>query len=207
MKRGIASAALLFGLGAVAGVLGFGLVRLALLAPEPVVHHHANWAVFVDGARLDLSGERYMEDVASCKADPTAVYPEDRVHMHNGNADVVHVHDSGATWGHLLANLGFGIGDDYLFTDRGARYAAGGGKSLKFVLNGRVVPSIRNEVVNSEDRLLISFGAEPAEEAARSQFPRVASSAGEYNHKPDPAGCSGAGHETFGDRLRRAFWF
>lgn len=198
--------ALLFTLGLVAGALALGLVRLAFLPEPEVVHHHANWAVFVDGARLDLSGDRYMEDVASCTVDPSYVAPEDRVHLHNRNPDVVHVHDRGATWGHLLANLGFGVGDDYLFTDTG-RFVPGGGKTLKFIVNGQAVPSIRNRVVESEDRLLVSYGAEPAEEIVRTQLPRVASDAGEFNRKPDPAGCSGAAHETFGDRLRRAFWF
>lgn len=208
MKRGAARAALLLGAGVLLGVLALGAVRLAFLPPEPVTHYHANWAVFVDGERLDLSGEKYMEDVVRCKADPTRVDPEDRVHMHNGNPDVVHVHDGGATWGHLLANLGFGVGDDYLVTDRGERYAAGEGSSLKFVLNGNVVPSIRNQVIGSEDRLLVSYGSELAEEVVRTQLPRVASNAGEYNLKPDPAGCSGQHAEhTFGERLRRAFWF
>lgn len=200
--------ALLVGAGVVAGVLGFGLVRLAALPPHPVTHYHANWAVFVDGKRLDLSDDRYMEDVARCKSDPTRVDPEDRVHMHNRDPDVVHVHDGGATWGHLLANLGFGIDDDYLATDRGERHVSGGGRTLKFVLNGRPAASVHNQVIASEDRLLISFGAESAEEAARAQFPQVASDAGEFNRKPDPAGCSGnTEHATFGDRLRRAFWF
>lgn len=198
--------ALPFALGLVAGALALGLARLAALPEPKVVHHHANWAVFVDGARLDLTAERYMEDVASCKADPSAVYPEDRIHMHARNHDVVHVHAAGATWGHLMANLGFGIGDDYLFTDS-ARLVAGGGKTLKFILNGKPVPSIRNRVVESEDRLLVSYGAETPEEVVRTQLPRVASDAGEFNRKPDPAGCSGGAHETFGDRLRRAFWF
>ncbi|HEV2150085.1 MAG TPA: hypothetical protein VGR37_21995 [Longimicrobiaceae bacterium] len=193
--------------GAVAGVLLFGLVRLAFLPPQPVTHYHANWALFVEGERLDLADERYMEDVVRCKANPAKVDPEDRVHLHNLDPDVVHVHDGGATWGHLLLNLGITVGDDHLFTDTGARYVAAPGRTLKFILNGEEVPSIRNLVIDDQDRLLISFGPETAEEAARTQFPRVASTAGEHNTRPDPAGCSGAAEEGFGDRLARAFWF
>lgn len=207
MKRGTGWAVLLLGVGVVLGALALGLARFAALPPEQATHYHANWAVFVRGERLDLSGERYMEDVVRCKADPTRVDPQDRVHMHAGNHDVVHVHDGGATWGHLLANLGFGVGGDYLVTDAGERYVSGEEGSLKFVLNGREVSSIRNEVIASEDRLLISFGPETVEEVTRTQYPRVASDAGEYNHRPDPAGCAGPGEATLGDRLRRAFWF
>lgn len=193
--------------GALAGVLVFGAVRLAALPAAPVVHYHANWAVFVDGQRLDLADERYMEDVVRCKMDPTQVEPEDRVHMHNMNADVVHVHHAGSTWGHLLANLGFGIGDDYLFTDTGQRLTETPGRTLKFVLNGQEVSSIRNLLIRNEDRLLISFGPETAEEVTQTQFSQVASTAGEHNTQPDPAGCSGPAGESLADRLRRAFWF
>src|SRR5690606_21078754 len=118
--------------------------RFAAQEPQhPHVHYHANWAVVVDGERLDLSGDRYMEDVFQCSADPSAQRPEDRVHMHENNQDIVHVHAAGVTWGHFLANLGFGVGDDYLETD-GGRYATGEGGSLKFILNGQPVRSIRN---------------------------------------------------------------
>lgn len=207
MRRGIGFAAAWLVAGVVLGVVAFGLVRLAALPEPPAVHYHANWALFVDGRRLDLAAERYMEDVVRCKADPTLMEPEDRVHLHNMDADVVHVHAGGATWGHLLANLGFGIGDDYLVTDGGQRYEETGGRTLKFVLNGEEVPSVRNLLIGDRDRLLISYGPESAAEAAAAQFPQVASTAGEHNTRPDPAGCSGAAEETTSDRLRRAFWF
>ena len=206
MRRGAGFVMLMVLTGVVVGVVALGLLRLAFAEPEPVTHYHANWALFVDGQRLDLAEERYMEDVVRCKADPTRVDPEDRVHLHNLNADVVHVHDGGATWGHLLANLGFAVGDDYLFTDTGARLFGTPERPLKFILNGQEVPSIRNLVIENRDRLLISYGTETAEVVARTQFPRVASTAAEHNTRPDPAGCSGPAEEGLGERLRRAFW-
>jgi len=199
---------LTFALGLVAGAAALGAARLAALPPaDDVVHYHANWAVMLNGERLDLSSDQYMEDVAGCRADPSHVMPQDRVHMHENDHDAVHVHAAGATWGHLLANLGFGIGDDYLVTDGGARYDGGPAATLKFVLNGRQVPSIRNRLIESTDRLLISYGPEPVDEVIGTQFPRVASTAERLNSLPDPASCSGPVEETTGDRLRRAFWF
>ena len=63
--------------GLILGVLSLGMARFAFVAPPPAVHHHANFAVFVDGQRLDLSGDRYMEDVTACAArfdvSPTAM--------------------------------------------------------------------------------------------------------------------------------------
>lgn len=194
-------------LGALAGVLLSGLLRLALQPSPRAVHYHANWALFVNGERLDLSDPRFMEDVATCKADPTRVLPEERVHMHNRDADAVHVHDPGATWGHLLANIDFGVGDDYLVTHTREKLLSGAGRTLKFVLNGEPVGSIRNLGIERGDRLLISYGVEPLDDIVRTQFPRVASTASALDHSRDPAGCGGAASEGFGDRLRRAFWF
>ena len=194
--------------GIVAGAALLGLVRFAAMPHgHEAVHYHANWAVYVDGERLDLSASRYMEDVAACSADPSQVRPEDRVHMHENDHDAVHVHAAGVTWGHFLANLGFGVGDDYLVTDGGVRLEGGPARTVKFVLDGRQVPSIRNRPIRSEERLLVSYGPETADEVIRTQFPQVASTAARLNTLPDPASCSGPAEPTTGERLRRAFWY
>ena len=195
-----------FGLGLLAGVLALGAVRFAVARPAPITHYHANWAIVVDGAPLDLSAARYMEDVARCKADPTHMDPQDRVHLHERVGDAVHVHAGGATWGHLLANLGFALGRDWLVTDAGVRYESAPPRTLKFVLNGQPVAEVHNRTIRSTDRLLISYGAEPLDSVVRTQFPHVASTAARLNTLPDPASCSGPAEPTLTDRLRRAFW-
>ena len=192
--------------GAVVGIGILGAIRYSRPVEETHVHYHANWAVFVDGQRLDLSGNEYMEDVFQCMADPSSQTPETRIHMHENNQDVVHVHDSGTTWDHLLANLGFGIGHDY-FDSGKMRLQNDGTRTLKFVLNGRLVTSVRNVPVRSEDRLLISFGPEAAADLVGTQFEQVATNAGEFNTMPDPASCSGATEPTTAERVRDAFWF
>lgn len=194
-------------IGIVLGVLGFGLIRFAAL-PEPhVVHYHANWAIFLEGSRLDLTDQRYMEDIARCKADPAMVEPEDRVHMHEHNQDVVHVHHAGAAWGHLMANLGMALGDTYIILDDGREFRNGERGTLKFILNGQHVASIQNQVIRSEDRLLISYGSEGVEALLREQFSDVEADAREYNHRSDPASCSGSHGEPLLDKLKRAYWF
>jgi hypothetical protein len=193
-------------LGVVIGIALIGAVRYVAQEPVQGVHYHANWAIFIDGERLDLTGGRYMEDVFQCMVDASQQNPEGRVHMHESNQDVVHVHAAGVTWGHLIANLGFGVGDDYLYTDSG-RFDRSAEKSLKFVLNGTPVPTIRNLGIGNQDRLAISYGGETIEEVVASQYTQVGSDAGRYNEMPDPASCSGAVEESRGDRIRRAFWF
>jgi hypothetical protein len=194
-------------LGIVAGMVLIGTARLVTQEDaNHGVHYHANWAVYIDGQRLDLTDDRFMVDVYQCSIDPTRQSAEDRVHMHEGNHDVIHVHAAGVTWGHLLENLGFGYGDDYLYTNTG-RYQNTAERTLKLILNGNQIQSIRRQPIRDQDRLLISYGVETAEEVISTQFQQVAADAGEYNHRPDPASCSGQHEETFGDRFRRAFWF
>jgi hypothetical protein len=194
--------------GLVVGVFALGSARFFFVEPPPAVHHHANFAVFVDGERLDLSGGRYMEDVTACAADPAGIRPQDRAHLHNNDPDVVHVHHGGATWGHLFANLGMGLGDDFLILDNGRRFFDGeDGRTLKFFLNGQQVLELQNRMIRSEDRVLVSVGMETPDEALASEYAEVASNAGHFNEVSDPAGCAGAMREvSLGERLRNAFW-
>ena len=192
--------------GVAAGVLLLAGFRFLTVPPPAVTHHHANWAVFVDGQRLDLSAERFMEDVAACRTSPDAIQPKDRIHLHDGNPDVVHVHHPASTWGQLLANLGMAAGPDYLFTPDGVKHFAGEGRTVKFVRNGRLFGDLSNEPVRSLDRVVISIGTETDDDVMASQFPQVADNAEEHNSMADPAACMG-GHEpeSFTARLRRAF--
>lgn len=190
--------------GLVLGAIALAAVRFALVPMEEPTHHHTNFALFVDGERIGLSADRYMEEVGAC-AVSERVLPSERAHLHANNPDVAHVHHEGTTWGHLLANLRFGLGDEYLATDNGRILVEGKGRTLKLILNGQQQYSVRNELIRSGDRLLISYGPESEEEVIRSQFPAVASNAEEYNQHPDPAGCSGPAEVTVWDRIRHAF--
>jgi hypothetical protein len=195
--------------GLLLGVVMFGIVRLLALPSPDEVHYHANWAVWIEGQRVDFSDDRYMEDVAACQADPTSMTAESRVHMHDNNPEVIHVHHGGATWAHLLQNLGWGIGDGWIMTDTGDLFREGDGNRLSFILNGMEVPPAHDRVIRPGDRMLVSFGNEAAEELLRERFPMVKEDAQYYDDTYDPGGC-GAGHadhDSLADRLRRAFWF
>tara|TARA_Y100000590_G_scaffold426695_1_gene536079 strand:- start:4380 stop:5024 length:645 start_codon:yes stop_codon:yes gene_type:complete len=203
---------LLVMLGVAVGVIGLFLARLAGLPQLPdseQVHYHANFAVFINGERLDLSSTRYMHDV-SCKVDPGAMLPVDRAHMHENIHDVVHVHHEGTTWGHFFQNLDFAIGDNFLITDNGDSFFSDNDKQMKFVLDGIEVFSVFNRVIESEDRLLISFGSESIGEVIDLQLPEIPSTASLFNQSPqDTGGCSviKVAPEAFGKKIRRAFWF
>ena len=204
---------LLVTIGVVMGVVGIGAARFATLPELPDTegpHYHANFAVFLNGERLDLSAMHYMQDVAACQANPDVMLPVERAHMHEGIHDVVHVHHEGATWGHFFQNIGLALGDDFFISDRGDRYFAEGDRQLKFVLDGLQVPSAFNRVIESEDRLLISFGSESFDEILETQFAEIPSTANIFNqYHQDAGGCSASEPtpETTGQKVWRAFWF
>jgi len=192
--------------GLVIGVLAIGLARFAFAPWQHPVHFHANWAVYIHGERLDLSDQRYMEDVLACAAGEQ-VHAAERVHMHNGVDHVIHVHHEGVSWGHLLQNLGFAVGRDFLILDDGRALTPGPAGTLKYVLNGFEVDDIRGRLILPGDRLLISYGTEPADAVLAEQFPLVPADAAAFDEMPDPAACAGATHLGTGERLRRAFWW
>lgn len=191
-------------LGILLGLGGLIAFRLAFAHPEEPTHYHANFALFVDGERVDLSGDEYMEDVATCALGET-VLPRSRAHLHNNDPDVAHVHHQGVTWGHLLANLGIGVGQTYIADKSGAVLTEGDGRTLKFVLNGRPQFAVHNELIRPGDRVLVSYGREREAEVLRDQFPHVADNAGEFDTRDDPAGCAGAHRMSIWDRIRYAF--
>ena len=187
-------------------LLIFG-ARLLFMPPNMATHYHANFAVFIEGSRLNLSDDEYMEDVEGCRPDYLALQPEERVHMHNNEDTVTHIHDDGVTWAHFFQNLGFSLSDVSLTTDSGAVYQNDRSRSLKFILNGEPVETIANQLIKSEDQLLISYGSETYEQLMETQWNDVADSAHEHNEHPDPGSCSGNIDAGFWTKLRKAIWY
>lgn len=193
--------------GLALGVVGLGAARFLGVPPPQATHFHANWAIYIDGERLDLTDRRYMEEISSCYTVDGEMTPQSRVHMHEGDHDVVHIHHLGVTWGHLAGNLGLGLGEGYLILDDGTRIFDGEHGRFTYILNGRALTSAHQELVASEDRLLISYGSESLDELTEGRFGQVATTAGDYDTRQDPATCSGS-MEPLGpwDRLKSAFW-
>ncbi len=72
-----------------------------------VPHYHAEFQVYIDGERKDLSTLDYMY-FAPCRVydfGERDLEEIDRAHLHDYVGDVVHLHDGGVTWRVLLSNL------------------------------------------------------------------------------------------------------
>lgn len=192
--------ALALAVGFVVGVLWFVGLRFVTYEDKRV-HYHANFALYVDGVRDEFKSATFYEETQSCSADE--IGPKQRVHLHDNNPGLVHVHDSGATWGHLFANLGYGLTNKSVTDDKATYLDGQNDTQVRFILNGKEVGSIANEIIQNEDKLLIDV--ETAKGAVASRLmPELPSDAAEYNQKSDPSTCSGSKPLTFTERLKKA---
>lgn len=189
-------------------VLAFLLGMFVLVAvrfasiKDTSVHYHANFAVYVDGKKDEFKSFTFYEEVQSCSIDD-ANNVKTKAHMHDQNPALVHVHQAGVTWGQFFANLGYGLSNKALTTDAGVFVDEQNDKQLTFILNGQPVRSIANEVIKSEDTLLINYGNED-NETIQTRADSIPHDADEANTKNDPSSCSGSHKLTFTDRLKSA---
>lgn len=197
---------LLVAIGFAGGFAWLAGLRFFIAQPEET-HYHSNFAVYINGEREEFDLPTYYEEVAAC----TTAYhdnPKGRVHMHGQINDVIHVHDQRVTYGNFFQNIGWGIGKNYLSTLDGT-FVADDEHDLTFILNGEEIDSITNRVIGNLDKLLVSYGSASDEELQR-QYETVADTAEETNKYQDPGSCgglNGAGHDSFGNKLKRAtFW-
>lgn len=147
-------------------------------------HYHANFAMYINGERVDFSGDNFMEDVAGCWLSDL-MFPKDRVHLHENNPDTIHVHAQGVSWGHFFANTGIVFNDRVLSLEDGALvYMTNEDNSISFLLNGETVTNPFNDLIKSKDRLIIAYWYN---EDISDLF--VSDNAGEYNSKYDPGSC------------------
>jgi len=181
-------------------------LRYFLVVPTET-HFHANFAVYIDGKREEFKDFTYYEEVAAC----TSAYgdnPKGRVHMHDKVNDVIHVHDKRVTYGDFFANIGWVVGRNVVETRDKTFVSNKDTTRIVYVLNGEKVSSITSKMIQSKDRLLVAVGAVPSD--VKPWYDTLATTAAEFNSRPDPTTCgglNGASTKSFLSRLKHAsFW-
>ncbi len=186
------------------GAFLLAALRFATIQSDDV-HYHANFALYVNDQRDQFKDFTFYEEVAACSVhDPDDV--KTRVHMHNQNPGLVHIHAHGVTWGQFFANLGYTLGDKVVATESGVFTDGQDGNKLSFVLNGQPVQTVEDRVIKSEDKLLINYGKD-GDQAIQEHYKNVPNDAHKANSTADPATCSGGSHLTTTDRLKAALGF
>ena len=129
-------------------------------------HIHADVKVYVNGNAIDFSQRKYQ--LASRF-----------IHFEDGLGDVVHIHATGLTIGHLFKSLGGDINNNCITIDKQA-YCNEDGKTLKFYVNRQKSNEFSNRVIKDIDKYLISYGSED-DAAVQKQLSSVTSLSARYS--------------------------
>lgn len=185
-------------MGALLGILWCIALRVMLIDTKSV-HYHANFNLVIEGAKDPFDSFTQYEEVQACSGNEVD-NPRGRAHLHKPYAHAVHVHDDAVTWSAFFANVGYGLTDKAITTQKGTFVDGQDGNKLQFILNGQKVTTITNRVVASTDALLVTYGKD-TDEIVKKQFDDIPKDAAKLNTEYDPASCSGTKELSFIDKL------
>ncbi|MEK7137099.1 MAG: multicopper oxidase domain-containing protein [Patescibacteria group bacterium] len=132
-------------------------------------HTHADFAVYIEGRKLDFSDPKYMEDEGTEDDHDEHGHRHDALHMHGGVGDVIHSHKPGQTLGEFFSSLNFELGSRCLTLEDGKQVCSDESKQWQMFVNGRERPMGPEYTFGDGDQILLSFGADEAERAKELQ--------------------------------------
>jgi hypothetical protein len=192
---------IIFVAGIFVSLLATTVIRYALVK-DTAVHYHANFSLYINGQEDAFESFTFYEEIAACDTHELD-NPKPRVHLHDQNAHLVHVHAHAVTWGAFFDNLGYTLGDNLVKTDNGTYISGDDGNKLTFLLNGKPVDHLANAVIKSEDVLLINYGKD-SDVTLKQRYDGIPRTAQQANTTVDPAACSGGAELNFWNRLKQA---
>ncbi len=133
-------------IGAFLGLIGYEMVYKGKNVEEKEVHYHAGFKVYVDGTEVNFSDFKYMS-VKPCTTEEHDDNDDDnKIHLHDGNGRVVHVHANGFKWGDLFKSL---------------NYSFDSTKHITGYLNGKETSDILNTPIAAYDSIVVLVGDAP----------------------------------------------
>jgi hypothetical protein len=192
---------LYFTAGVIVAFAATTAIRFAVLK-DTAVHYHANFALYINGQQDPFKSFTFYEEIAACDTHELD-NPKPRVHLHDQKPHLIHVHAHAVTWGAFFDNLGYTLGDNLIKTDNGVFITGDDGNKLTFLLNGQPVDKLANQVIKSEDVLLINYGKDN-DNTLKQRYDGITRDAHVANTTVDPAACSGGQEFNFWNRLKQA---
>ena len=116
-------------------------------------HIHADVKVYIDGKAIDFSGQKYQLATSY-------------IHFEEGVGEVIHIHATGLTAGHMLNSLKIPL-DGGCITVEGIKHCQDSKNLLKLYVNGKKADSINDYVFQDLDKILISYGPETPSEVQK----------------------------------------
>lgn len=116
------------------------------------VHLHFDIKLSVVGETVDFSQSKYQSDEEGKELD-------DKVHVHNGNGKIGHVHASGVTLGYFLNTLKFKLDNECLEIDDGGKFCKKDTNILTVFVNGKEINNFSQYVFKDLDKILVYYGS------------------------------------------------
>jgi len=114
-------------------------------------HEHASLLVRIFTDKFDFSVPSYQ-------------IKSSWIHFEESDGTTIHRHASGVTLGYLFQTLNIDINSKcYAFPD-GRQFCTNQDYSLKYYINHKIVDDINDYVIQDDDRILITYGAETNEQ-------------------------------------------
>ena len=110
-------------------------------------HLHADFQVYVNGKQIDFNKPEFY-----------GLHPLTHMHEGTNNINVIHKHATGITYGMFFHTVGIEL--DQCMTVNGKEFCDLNGRTVKYYLNGKIVPSLRYVEISDLDKVLISYGSE-----------------------------------------------
>lgn len=123
------------------------------------VHEHADFALFVNGARVDFNDQRFLSTEANERSTS--------VHLHAPRTNVAHLHREQTTFDEFFLSLGMELRDDCLTLVAGEKLCNDATNTLRFMVNGVRVDKLQFEKMTDMGRVLVSYGPTAADLAAQ----------------------------------------
>ena len=149
--------------------------------PDPN-HTHADFAVWINGEKLDFSAEKYMpSEPAEPEETSSQFFPraaahsgvihetseeaadhdnlQQYLHLHDGNGHIIHRHKPGLSIGDFFTSIGFTMTAECLTLDTGEEYCNNGKNHWKMFINEAEVAMNPSYVFADLDRILLTYSA------------------------------------------------
>lgn len=131
-------------------------------------HWHADVKVYINGQSIDFSKRKYQLATSF-------------IHFEEGVGDVIHMHATGLTVGHMFKSLGMNFNNNCLYFE-GQTYCNSDDKKLRFYVNGESNDLFDNYAIKDLDKILVSYG-DSSNEQIQEQLKAITNLAPNYSAK------------------------
>ena len=119
--------------------------------PVGSAHEHAAFAIKINGKQIDFSQPKYQVQSRL-------------IHVEGGDGTTLHRHATGVPFAEFIKSVNMNIEDGCFTLDDGKQYCNNENNKLRFFINGNETESINNYVINPNDRILVIYGNENADQ-------------------------------------------